>query len=62
MQLDDEFLTALESCSNRFGRRSTQAAAEEILTLYFPHWKRAGEIALDVPHDVNGPVEEVAIS
>jgi len=49
MQLDDSFLEKLENAARRFRRRTTQAAAEEILTMYFDHWREAGEIALAAP-------------
>ncbi len=62
MQLDDTFLTELESCSKRFARRSPQATAEEILTLYFPHWKEAAERSLDAPKIVLASMDEVAAS
>lgn len=61
MQLDDAFLSELASCAKRFARRTTQAAAEEILTLYFPHWKEAAERSLDAPKIAQG-AEEVAAS
>jgi hypothetical protein len=49
MQLDDSFLSKLENAARRFKRRTTQAAAEEILTMYFDHWYEAGEMALAAP-------------
>ena len=61
MQLDDEFLTELENSAKRFARRSTQAAAEEILTLYFPHWKQAAEMALTVPQHIQPEATEAAV-
>jgi hypothetical protein len=62
MQLDDSFLNELESASKRFARRSTQAAAEEILTLYFSHWKAAGEVALAAPDIAHENIEEARVS
>lgn len=60
MQLDDSFLTSLENAAERFKRRTTQAAAEEILTLYFPHWEEAAKKALDAPK-LAGIPEEVQV-
>jgi hypothetical protein len=59
MQLDDSFLSDLEAASKRFARRSTQAAAEEILTLYFAHWRQAAEAALKVPKNTKRKNVEV---
>jgi hypothetical protein len=61
LQLDDTFLTELTTCSKRYARRSPQAAAEEILTLYFPHWKEAAERALDAPKIAQEQLEEAAL-
>ena len=61
MQLDDSFLGKLEDAARRFRRRTTQAAAEEILTMYFDHWYEAGEMALAAPVIPQEVSEEAAV-